>query len=290
MVAERAAGRRLDLVRGLGGAACVLVLAGQALAGGVSAALGWGPDRYRSTALNVETDLGGRRYWQAGLDYFQAQGGGASTLREYAFNLSATFGDSLDLALSAGRTRDARLHIDGAGLDGRWYLQRLWQGRGETRLDFGYSRNRYRPARPLPRLVGHLRTPVQERFTLGFSQGLGDRIHIYALRDDYRYDRDPARLAALLIRRLRIPPSRALFLLGLPDRTDVLGVSLLPTERLTVDLTRTDTRDVLGQRIRSLTLAPVYRWGAWSLGVSASRSEAGGREDLFMEVTLGYFP
>lgn len=261
-----------------------------AAGGGVTATAGWGPERFRSRTVYAEMPLSEARPWSAGLEYFDADTGAGSPVREYNLNLSGSPAQWLDLALTAGRTRDDQLVIDGAGVDAGLYLQRLWRGRWETRLDLGYGRNDYRLRTVPPQLAGRLHVPVQERVTAGLSQGLGEQISVYALRDEYSYDRDPRRAARFLVRRLRVPPNRVFFLLGFPDRTDTVGVSFLPSDRLALDLVHTDTRDVLGRHIRSLTLAPAYSWGTWSAALSASRVESGDREDLYMEVSVSYYP
>ncbi len=188
--------------------------------------------------------------------------------------------------LSLGRRADDLLEVTEAGLRTSWQLHNLWQGTRSTQLDFGFTRSDF----------GLVQTPAasleQHEYSLGLTQGITDKVSVFAQMSRFHYSRDPEALAKVLLdlrRRRRALPTAEDIVLGLLDSSRTLGVTYDATERLSLDLSRSTTSSVLlHDDTRTNSLDATYRLDNVSLGLGYARTEfEGGGHSNSVNLSLG---
>lgn len=258
---------------------------------------GSGPDGYRSYAFSGDADITDSVRFK--LDSFLAKATGMDDVRQTGIGLSAEATELLTVDYRYSSTEDGIFKVKGNEAKLSFALDTLWDGDLTTTLDLGYGDFKYDPARQFA--ISANRTLKQTRTSYGLSQDLGSSFTLYGAHDEYKYDRNVAALALVLIRRSRNTSKAAFSLLSFPDKTNTFGATWRASDSVSLDLSSSKTTTVLNQELSNARLGLDYQFNArLNLGIAVSRSKAAAMvnrfgvtvqpetRDTYSEVTAGW--
>jgi len=194
--------------------------------------------------------------------------------------------DLFEWDLSWSRSTDDEVEVAATGIQTSWKLNRLWQGTRDTWLDLGATHSEYGLTAKPDASLG------QTEYSLGLTQNLTGNLAAYARWSQFDYDQDPEEIARALLKlrkRRRALPSAEGVLFGLVDSTSLFGLTYNPTDRVSLDLSRSSTTSVLLDDNTSTDSvnATYYFDGAWlGLGYSRTRFD-GGPNGNTLSLSLG---
>lgn len=258
---------------------------------------GSGPDGYRSYAFTGDADITDSVRFK--LDSFLAKATGMDDVRQTGIGLAVDPTDLLTIDYRYSSIEDGIFKVKGNEAKLSFALDTLWDGELKTDLDLGYGNFKYDPARQFA--ISANRTLTQTRTSYGLSQDLASSFTLYGAHDEYKYDRNVAALALVLIRRSRNTSKAAFSLLSFPDKTNTFGATWRASDSVSLDASSSKTTTVLNQELRNTRLGLDYQFNdKLNLGIAVTRSKAFAMvnrfgvtvqpetRDTYSEVTAGW--
>jgi hypothetical protein len=258
---------------------------------------GSGPDGYRSYSFTGDADITDSMRFK--LDSFLAKATGMDDVRQTGVGLGVDTSDLLAIDYRYSATEDGIFKVKGNEAKLSFALDTLWDSDLGTTLDLGYGDFKYDPARQFA--VSANRTLKQTRTSYGLSQDLTESFTLYGAHDEYKYDRNVAALALVLIRRTRNTSKAAFSLLSFPDKTNTFGATWRASDSVTLDASSSKTSTVLNQELRNTRLGLDYQASKkLNLCIAVTRSKAAAMvnrfgvtvqpetRDTYSEVTAGW--
>lgn len=238
---------------------------------------GAGDDAFVSRSFDAAID------WRAaGLRFdgglFQALSPSAA-VTQYALGARWRPTDTASLRVRVKRVEEELLRILGGEVGASMDLSPWWGSSLATVVSVGASYHGY-SADTDRRLAAAVieRYPDQSSASLRIAQDLPADWSVSLGTERFRYDSDPTALALLLAQRFSRPnqgPLRPVYtLIGFPERSVDAAVSWTGIEDLSIDVTASEIRTVVGQRLRGYGIGFTWTSGAVNVGLLLSRSTA----------------
>lgn len=239
---------------------------------------GTGPDEYRSYAFKANAGIFDLPL-QLDLDYFQASSAGVSDTKESGAGLTWNATEWLAANYRRSSIEDGTFEVKGNEGGFSFGLDTLWKSDLRTTLDVGYGTFDYTPTSIARAKLASKLTLTQNRKSIGLSQDITPTFSIYAAHDRYEYgryetfNRDLKILALALLRRTANTAQVAFTLVSFPDKTNTLGMSWEPQEKLTLDFSSGKTTTILEQQLKHTRLNADLRLNdKFSLSAAVTRS------------------
>lgn len=241
---------------------------------------GTGPDEYRSYAFKANAGVFDLPL-QLELDYFRASSAGVSDMKESGAGLTWNATQWLSANYRRSSIEDDTFEVTGNEGGFSFGLDALWTSDLRTTLDVGYGAFDYTPTSIARAKLASKLTLTQNRKSIGLSQDITPTFSIYAAHDQYQYERyetfnrDLKTLALALFRRTANTAKVAFTLISFPDKTNTLGMSWEPQEKLTLDLSSGKTTTILEQQLKNTRLGADLRLNdTFSLSAAVTRSRS----------------
>ncbi len=233
---------------------------------------GFGSDEYRSHALELEADITSAT--QLNFDYLLVQSANVDDLRQSGIGLDWDVNPTLSASYHHTKIGDDRVDVSGNEIGLSLELNTLWESDLRTTIGVGYGDNKFTTHRTN---IVNPQGLTQSQSMLNISQNITPTFAVYGSHAQYRYDRNVAGLALLLLRRTSNTSKIGLTLLEFPQKTNTAGISWKPSESLNLDLSFGKTVTLLEQRQSNTLLGLDYQLNEklnLLANVSQSRSTA----------------
>jgi hypothetical protein len=225
-----------------------------------SLTFGSGPNDYRSYAFKANVGIF-KLPLQIDLDHFQANSTGGSNMKESGAGLTWNATELLSANYRRSSIDDGTFDVAGNEGGLSFGLDTLWESDLHTSLNVGYGTFDYTPTTIARAKLASKLTLSQNRKSIGLSQDITPTFSLYATHDQYEYERyqtfngDLRVLAIALFRRTVNASKVAFTLVSFPDKTNTLGMSWKPQDKLTLDLSSGKTNTVLEQQLKNTRLS-----------------------------------
>lgn len=222
----------------------------------LSASTGSGPGGYSSTEIRGNADLFDTPL-NVNLFGFKSTSSGDS-ITQSTFGMDWKLSELATLGLKHNRQDNSLIDISGNSVSLALFLDTLWNGNLQTRLDLKHATSAYQFNNLPPSEENN--TINQSTNSLGLSQDIAEPVTLYFFHEQYRYDHDPKQAA---LRMMKTAPKRFFStrsaLLAFPDSSNSFGVTWRAQEALSVDISSGKTLTQLNQTQNSRRLGLDYQ-------------------------------